>query len=262
MNHDMSADALRTWQTEKLTFLDHTQFINSTAELLDGAVPGTNKTYDSHKVSAELIDMLFAELRDSAGVHVETALVVLGALAGFSAQMAIREGLVKAGKMAEDKAFMIVKPKNGETYYLGALLNEVLFLSKPGSLSIYAIVAGAAQQCGAAELPDMNDIAGHVIRTVGTDAFGIPRIPAGHLPKQSPLELLNKFWNPMRNFLVVSVQAPGHWPLVLALAAQKVIISAKGVIAPALAAKMVMETAMPMANIDPAKVHFASFQPY
>jgi hypothetical protein len=37
---------------------------------------------------------------------------------------------------------------------------------------------------------------------------------------------------------------------------------AKGTIDPALTAKIVMETAVPMAKVDSARIHFAYFQSY
>ena len=82
------------------------------------------------------------------------------------------------------------------------------------------------------------------------------------MPRNPPTELLDKFWSPVRNFLVVNVQSPTQWPLVIAHAAQKVIVMAKGTIDPALAAKIIMETAVPMAKVDPARIHFAYFQSY
>lgn len=262
MSDETEADPPRTWQTDKVKLLDNREFINSTSRVLKGGVPGTNKQYDSQKVASELVEMVFAELADAKGVQVETALATLGALAGFSAQMALREAVIKTGKMPEDKAFTIVKTKDGKTYYFGELLNEGLFANKPGALSFYSLVGGAAQQSGAKELPNVQDIAAHVARTVGSDSFGIPRLPPGHMPKKPTIELLDKFWNPVRNFLVVNVQAPLHWPLVIGLAAQKVIVMAKGAIDPAIAARIVMETAIPMAKVDPATVHFAHFQSY
>ena len=60
------------------------------------------------------------------------------------------------------------------------------------------------------------------------------------MPKALPIDLLNRFWNPMRNLLAVSVKAPSHWSLTLGLAAQKVIIKAKDTIDPGLAAQIVM----------------------
>jgi hypothetical protein len=96
--------------------------------------------------------------------------------------------------------------------------------------------------------------------TVGSDKFGVPRVPAEHMPHALPAALLDKFWNPTRNFLVLSVQAPMHWPFVLANAAQNVIVMSKDSFDPAMAGKLVMETATAMAKIDPAKVHYAYFQ--
>src|SRR5436189_6433098 len=107
MNDGSAGDASRTWQTERMTLLDNRELINEMVRVVNGGIPGTNKEYDAHKVATDLIEMLFAELRDSSGVHVETVLTTLGALAGFAGQMAIREGLIKTGKMPEDKAFAI-----------------------------------------------------------------------------------------------------------------------------------------------------------
>src|SRR5437764_13640999 len=52
-------------------------------------------------------------------------------------------------------------------------------------------------------------------------AYGIPepveqlkRRNSHHMPRISPLELLDRFWNPIRNFLVVNVHSPPQWPLV------------------------------------------------
>jgi hypothetical protein len=116
-----------------------------------------------------------------------------------------------------------------------------------GVYSVYAVAGGGAQKADAKELPDVEDIARYVPGTLGSDRFGVPRVPAGHTPHRPPIVVLDKFWNPMRNFLVLNVQAPVRWPLVLALAAQKVILMGKDTLDPALAGKLVMETAAAMA---------------
>jgi hypothetical protein len=263
MNDGSAGDVSRMWQTDRMTLLDNREFINATVRAVNGGIPGTNKQYDANKVSSDLVEMLFAELKDSSGViHAETALATLGALAGFAGQMAIWETLIKTGKVAEDKAFVVATTKGGETYYFGDLVNEILFANKPGSFSICSLVGGAAQQSGAKTLPDIGDIARHVAGTVGGHGFGVPRLPPHHMPRIPPIELLDKFWNPVRNFLVVSVHSPTQWPLVIALAIQNVIVMAKDTIDPALAAQIVMETTIPFARIDPAKIHFANFQSY
>jgi hypothetical protein len=262
MNDGSAANVSRTWQTDKMTLLDNREFINAAVRAVNGGIPGTNKQYDANKVSLELTEMLFNELKDTSGVHAETALAALGALAGFAGQMAIREALIKTGKMQEDQAFVVVKTRSGDPYYFGDLLNEILFENKPGSFSISGLVGGAAQHSGAKQLPDIKNIADHVAGTVGSDTFGVPRLPPNHMPRNKPIELLDKFWSPVRNFLVVNVQSPAQWPLVIALAAQKVIVMAKGTIDPALAAGIVIEAAIAMAKVDPARIHFAHFQSY
>ncbi|MBW0005025.1 MAG: hypothetical protein JO216_16225 [Hyphomicrobiales bacterium] len=251
----------RLWQTDKVTLLDSAALADATAKILKGGVLGTNeKKYDTHKVSSELIEMLFGELRDSSGVHVETALAALGAVAGFSCQMALRETIIKSGQLTEDKVFAAVKTKNGDTFYFGGSLNEILFANKPGALSIYEFVGGAAQKLGAKKLPNINEIVKYEAITLGGDDFGGLRLPNNHMPKSKPISLLDKFWNPFRNFLLINVPTPMHWPFVLGLSAQMIIIEAKEVIDPGLAAEIVMQSAIPMAKIDPSKIHLAYFQ--
>lgn len=260
MSAGTAAEAVRSWHTDRVKLLDSPEMMASTARVLNGTLPGTNKPYDAQKVADDLVQIIFAELQDQSGVHAETALTALGALAGFSVQMGLRETLVKPGKAPEDKVFVIAKTKDGETFYLGDLANEGLFGGKPGVYSVYALVGGGAQKAGAKELPDVREIAGYVASTLGSDKFGIPRIAADHMPHARPIELLDKFWNPVRNYMVLNVQAPLQWPLVLALASQKVIVMGKDTLDPALGAKLVMETATAMAKIDPTRIHNAYFQ--
>ena len=66
----------------------------------------------------------------------------VGALAGFAAQMAIREDFIKSGKIAADKAFNVVATQDGSTYYFGDLLNEGLVATRQGNYSVGTLVAG------------------------------------------------------------------------------------------------------------------------
>jgi hypothetical protein len=137
----LAEEPARTWHTDHARLLDSPELINSTVRL-----PGTGELYDSQKVSDELVQMLFAELKAERGIHGETVLATLGALAGFSVQMALRETLIRAGKMPEDKVFVVIKTKNGESFYLGDLTNEGLFKAKPGNYSVFAIVGGVPKR--------------------------------------------------------------------------------------------------------------------
>lgn len=260
----MNSGAARTWHTDKAKFLDSPAVMDALTRLVNGAVLGNPTPSNPQQRLNDLLQMLFSELaevKDGKGfVHIETLLTALGALAGFSVQMALREAYVKPGKIPENKLFVVIKTKNGETLYFGDHLNEGLFGGKPGVLSVYALVAGGAKESGAKVLPDVAEIAAYVTSTAGTDKFGIPRVPAKHMPHTRPIELLDKFWNPVRNFMVMSVPEPMQWPFVLAHSAQKVIMDSRNVLDPALAAQLVMETATALAKIEPAQIHKAYFQ--
>jgi hypothetical protein len=242
-------------ETDKMRLLDRPELAPVRQAVAPKPAPATQP--DAQAISQELLDLLLDALRDQSGVQVETALALIGALAGFSAQMAIRESLVVTGKVPEDKAFVVVETKNGEKYYFGDALNEFLFEHKPGNFSVYAFVGGAAQKAGASQLPSLQEIAAHVARTIGTEKFGILRLPADNAPKMDPIALLQRFWDGTRNFLVLNRQPPMTWPFSLGLTAQKLILMAKDTIDPALASKIVMEAAIAMAKVDPTKIRTA-----
>ena len=58
------------------------------------------------------------------GIHVETLVAVLGAMAGFGCQVAVREAIVGRGKMPLRQALLEVKTKDGGTYYVGDQLTS------------------------------------------------------------------------------------------------------------------------------------------
>lgn len=240
-------------------FLDKDEILIKLRELMKGGIPGSEKPTSAEETANRLVDFIFSEVKDSRGIHIETALTALGSLAGFSVQMAIREELMKRANISEKSAFTIVVTKDGGKYYFGDLLNEGLAEPKKGNLSVWSFVGGAAQKLGAKQLPDLDSIFGHVSKTVGSNSFGVPRLPAQHMPNQLPIVLLNKFWNPTRNALVTSVKSPGQWPFAIGLAAQYAIIKGKDVIDPALAAQIVMEAAVPMSKVDPSTVRSGYF---
>jgi hypothetical protein len=79
-----------------------------------------------------LRDYIISDLKGPRGVHSETALTMIGALAGFAAQHTIWETIVKTGKLPQngvgaafnDGAFVLVETNTSETFYFGDLLNS------------------------------------------------------------------------------------------------------------------------------------------
>jgi len=257
MNAVPNLEMTPNWRTDQMRLLDSPELLGSAARALNGALTGTGKPYDLSKVTDDLVRMIFDELTGLPRAYAETALAAFGALAGFSVQMGLRETLVKSGKAREEDVFTIVKA-GGETFYCGALSDEGLFAGKPGNLSLYSFVAGAVREAGAKRAPDAEEIAAHVASTIGAANFGALRVRAENTPALPPVLLLQKFWNPVRNYLVLNVQAPSHWPFALGLAAQKAIVALKPLLDPGFSGRLVMEAAAAMAKVDPASIRGAS----
>jgi hypothetical protein len=200
-----------------------------------------------------IADWLKRELTDQRGtIHCETLLTVIGALAGYAAQQALWEGMVKPGKLAIAEAFKVVETPSGATYFFGDTLDTLLVSMEPKYVSVWKIVAGNALAAGGDHLPNINDLLRHSAATVGTSAFGLPRLPDDHLPSILPRAALERFWPDARMLLALS--EPLQWPLLMAHAAQKLMQAMKGSIAPDLAVKIVMEAAVPMSRVDPTTV--------
>jgi hypothetical protein len=203
-------------------------------------------------IPTRIADWLMRELKDDRGIHCETMLTVVGALAGYAAQQALWEGMVKPGKLAIQEAFKLVETPSGETYFFGESLDNMLASAEPKHLSIWKIVAGGVLSQGGEHLPDMASLFRHCEATAGSSQFGLPRLPDDHLPGVLPRIALDRYWPGARLFLALA--EPMTWPLHMANAAQKLMQAMKGAIAPDLAVKIVMEAAVPMSRVDPTTV--------
>jgi hypothetical protein len=177
----------------------------------------------------------------------------LGALAGFGCQMAIREGFIKSGAITEQKAFIIVQTKDGGRYYFGDFLNAPL-LGNGSAISVWSLIAEGAQRAGATALPDIREIADNDAKTVGTRDFGIPRVPERYRSAELPIDIVKKNWPAMQARLQREEIDPRFWGWTFALAAQHLMVDNRDRVDPAMAAKIVMEAAIPMSKIDPATI--------
>lgn len=205
------------------------------------------------QISAKLRALLEGKLSDGQGrVHVETLLSAMGALAGFGCQVAVREA-VKAGRINPNGALVEVTTNDGGTYYFGDQVNQPL-LEAP--ISVWKLVAGAAQHAGGRELPDIIAIVKHVSATVGSGGFGVLTVDAKHQPHEAPIEALKTYWQPAYALITSLPHDPLMTGWYFAGAAQGVIVDARQVIDPALACRIVMESAVAMSKVDPRVIGF------
>jgi hypothetical protein len=224
----------------------------------------TDATIMANLAIGNLREALQAWLRSERGVHAETLMVVVGALAGFTAQNAAFRSLGPPGQPVPKGALMMAEA-GGKKYYFGDLLNGYLVRQAGGSkYPLWGYIAAAALQAGMpqADLPDVAEMFEHTAKTVGTEDFGIPRAPAGISPHLTPRKALELFW-PSVKALLGSTQGPmpepksvaeEHWPLVVALVARQFILMAKDTLQPQVALRLIMESAIAMSKIDPNTV--------
>jgi hypothetical protein len=198
----------------------------------------------------EVYQRLLNDLRSADGVHIESVLCTLGALAGYACQAGLRAQAFAQGQL-ETAPFQVIQTNDGKQYFFGDQLNHAI---AGAQYSVWGIAGGAAQHAGAQTLPDLNEIFQHTAAVVGGDQFGIPRVPAEHAPRHLPAIYLKTFWPKLFPIVKAFCPTPAHWPILYGLAIQQSIYTSKDIIDPAQALRIVMESAVPMSKVDLARL--------
>jgi hypothetical protein len=213
-----------------------------------------------------LRENLLKALKTERGVHTETLLTSIGALAGFAAQNAALDRVTSKERDPANPplSMAIAQTKAGEAFLFGDAINVYLFQEPASHLPLIALVSGAAIQAGVqpGELPDCREMASHVARVVGGPDFGKLRAPKDHAPQHQPLELLRQFWPlardmmrlpPPKRFFLASEKPlqENHWPIVVSIVASQLILMTKEALNPRIGAALIMESAIITSKIDP-----------
>ena len=189
---------------------------------------------------------LLEGMADEKGVHTESLMCALGALAGYACQASLRAQAL-AANMAETAAFNVVGTADGKQYFFGDPLNNLLANSQ---FSVWALAGGAAQHNGAKDLPDLSEIFQYTSSVVGGPEFGIPRVPEQHRAVDLPLNFLKIIWPELFGTVKQFCPDPAGWPILYGFAIQEAMDAGKAVLDPAMALKIVMESAVPMSKVD------------
>jgi hypothetical protein len=198
------------------------------------------------KVGArEITDRMVEGLRTAQGVHVESLLAVVGALAGQATQASLRARAVAAGE-PPSSLFHTVRSRDGRSFVIGDALTQAL---AGEAHSIWGLAAGGAQQAGCRQLPDLNELFTYGIESLGSERFGVPDVPDRHQPSPGALACLGDLWPQLLPLVRLFCPDPAHWPLLFGLAAQQIIAMGKTVIDPCLALRIVMDTAIANAKV-------------
>jgi hypothetical protein len=195
----------------------------------------------------EITARLMAVFKNENGVHIESLLCSLGALAGYSCQAAVR-AQANARSLDESSLFTIVKTQDGKRYFFGDRINLLLIESK---YSVWSIAAAGAQQAGATDLPDLAEIIQHTSAVLGSDAFGrLREFRKNHPGGDLPVNYARALWPKLQPLIAKFCPDPTQWPVLLALCAQQTIVTGKSVLDPSLALRIVMEAAIPVSRVE------------
>lgn len=194
----------------------------------------------------EVYHHVLSLLKDEKGVHIQSLFCALGALAGYACQASIR-AQAEALKKPESTVFLVATTKDGKKFYFGDLLNKPLAEDK---LSVWSLAAAAAQQNGCATLLDVENIFKHATESVGSDSFGIPRVPEFHRAGDLPVNYVKVLWPIVLPIAKVFCINPAEWPILFGLAIQEAMGASKEVIAADMALQIVMESAIPISKVD------------
>jgi hypothetical protein len=188
---------------------------------------------------------IWAALQGQKGIHAESLIICLGALAGYACQVSVRQNAALPGADLRKHALMAVDASDGTTHFHGDALNLPLIQSP---LSVWALVSRTVEKLGE-PLPDIDDIASHVTETLGTRAFGSPRVSAGHGPRRPAVVYLRQVWPQIFPIAQRFCRKPAEMPVLFGIALQRAIEATRDVLDPTLSASIAMECAVAMSKV-------------
>lgn len=224
------------------------------AALLDAALENARATDPIVHLRAgaeEVVLALRLAMTTEHGVHIDSLLAAVGSLGGFCCVDSALMLAAAVNRDPRDCGIVDVETTDGNRYYFGNPINSLL---AEANISFGALVVGMINQLGSRDYPDFADIAKHVAETIGTPEFGHPRVPEQHRPGDLPINYVRAFWPQVLPLVERRVPKVLERVTLFGLAAQKVIKMGKDVIPPPVAGKLMMECAVPMAKLDPARL--------
>lgn len=189
--------------------------------------------------------------------HVPTYLCIMGAIAGFAAQMGLREELIHKQKKTERDVFNCYETVNGHYYYGGAALGALLTDTPK---SVFQII-GAALQTIAGSAAITTEMAAKAVRAVASEAdqdYGLTLdVSMNYQPHLKPLEALKIFWNQAYAELYTMSDLSGKvtssgWSSEIAASIYHFILLAQSILPPPdIVFEIVMRSAISMGRINP-----------
>lgn len=175
-------------------------------------------------------------------MSIELLLYISSLIAGCACQMAA---------MADDPGTILtLRVKGGETYYAGDAILQKLFGEQ---YSPWAIVGGGMKQIGQEQVFrdfDIQDCIKHSMETMGSDKFGVIRMPDQYRPEVLSKESITELWNNCTDHLRRIIPSVSEWPGCYGVMLQKAIVSAGDIIKPDAALTIIAESMLYASKLE------------
>lgn len=197
----------------------------------------------------DLADLIIVSVEDEERFGLDTALCIVGAMAGFSAAcVAAANFSTMDSKAIQDGDYVRDAGHDGMPLYTGAIVDTALI---SGRLSFWRILEAKAKAILEQDVPAPAAIRDHVDGTIGSTEFGQPRMPDGVVCVERPAVLVAHLWPEFFETLTARDADPQTWCLSWGFAAQELLERSEGQIPCSDAVRAIMECAVPMSRLDP-----------
>lgn len=195
-----------------------------------------------------LFDLVPKIIADERGVHIQNLVAILASCGGAACLKAAFSTLEQAGQTPQQAGMMVIEGQDGRTYYYGDLPNRFLWESEA---SLLGLTLGAAQELGGAVSAQMvEEVMGHVAKSVGTPEFGVPRLNDIERTSDLPIEWAKVFNAKLAQALDTYEVPYDQRPAAFGFALQRAIAAGRQAAPPASLARLAIECAIPMAKLD------------
>jgi hypothetical protein len=215
-------------------------------------------------VTAAVRGLLLQKL-PAEGAHAPSLLVAAGAMVGFAAQnSALEQGelLTRRRDLVAPESLMLRTDKAGRRFLAGRWVNAPLLLGYGHGFPLQRFVVQAAAKAGVkrTEFPDYWELERKVAKAAAEGELGRLEATPERGALARPQDVLRVLWPTARRVLTAPmplemadepVLNEAHWPVLMAVVAARLMTQTAKVVAPQVAADLVMEGAIIASKLDP-----------
>jgi len=195
----------------------------------------------------------------------QTLLIAVGALVGFAAQnAALEQGelLTARRDLVAPESLLLRQTPDGQRYLLGRWINAPLLLGYGHGFPLqrFVIQAAAAAGVGRSQFPDYWELERQVAKAAAAGELGALQPSEGRERLARPQDVVKALWAPSRRIFLAPMPlevaeepklSVAHWSTALGVVASRLIATTADAVPPALAADLVMESAIIASKLDP-----------